>query len=320
VTGEIVVVIVSYETRDRTLRSVESVLGADGVGGYVTRCVVVDNASSDATVEAVRGRHGERVRLVANAANRGYGAACNQGAAACPGARWYVFLNADVELEPGALAVLVAAGDARDAIAIAGPAVVDETGARRDSVRGHPTRLALLHQHTALRFLRVGARAFERYRSPAGARSSAGADVDVVLGAAMLVRGDDFRTLGGFDERYFLYFEEADLCRRAASAGRVVRFVPGATVRHGGGASADFDRERALTWYLASLFRYVDRFCGRGAGLAYRAAFKPLFAVKLATDAVRDAAGAAFGRRGKAAELRTAGRFVRRGLWEFLVA
>ena len=89
-------------------------------------------------------------------------------------------------------------------------------------------------------------------------------------------------------------------------------------MRHCGGAAADFDRERALTWYLASLFRYVDRFHGRGAGLAYRLAFKPLFLVRLVTDALRDAAGAAAGRRGKAAELRVARRFVVRGMWEFL--
>ena len=140
------------------------------------------------------------------------------------------------------------------------------------------------------------------------------------MGAAMLVRGDDFRALAGFDTAYFLYFEDADLCRRAADRGGAVRFVPGAAVRHASGASADHDRERALTFYLASLFEYVDTFHGLIAGTLYRFAFKPLFLVKVAADAIRDAAGAVAGKAGKTDELKTAGRFTVHGLWEFLVA
>ncbi len=313
VTPTIAVVVVSFETRELTLRCAESALVHGEVPGHATRVVVVDNASRDGTADALRSRFGERVDVVASERNLGFGAAANLGAARVADAAWVLVLNADTELTEGALAALVAAGDAHPDAAVLGPAVVGSDGRPRDSVRGDPTRLALLHQHTALRFLRVGARAFERYRHPV-----AGETAEVVLGAAMLVRGDDFRALGGFDARYFLYFEEADLCRRARAAGRTVRLVPGATVRHAGGASADRDRERALTWYLASLFAYVDRWHGRGAGIVYRLVFKPLFLVRLVTDFVRDAAGFLFRRPGKAAELRLAARFARRGLWEVL--
>jgi hypothetical protein len=312
VTPEISVVIVSYETRDATLRCVASALEHGAVPGRATRIVVVDNASSDGTADAVRARFGDRVIVIANERNLGFGTAANLGVARVPEAAWILVLNADTELTSGALAALVAEGEAHPNVAIHGPTIVGHDGRPQLSVRGHPTRLALLHQHTALRFLRVGAKAYARYRAP---RSP-----EVVMGAAMLVRGDDFRAMGGFDTRYFLYFEDADLCRRAADRGRGIRFVPAATVRHAGGASADHDRERALTWYLASLFTYVDRFHGRGAGLVYRFVFKPLFLVRLVTDFVRDAAGLAFGRRGKAAELRVAARFAVRGLWQFLGA
>lgn len=311
----IAVVIVSYETRDLTLRCVESALAHSGVPGHATRVVVVDNASRDGTAAALRERFGARIDVVASERNLGFGAAANLGAARVPDAVWVLVLNGDTELTPGALAALVAAGEAHADAAVLGPSVAGDDGRARDSVRGDPTRLALLHQHTALRFLRAGARAFERYRHPAAADTA-----EVALGAAMLVRGSDFRALGGFDPRYFLYFEEADLCRRARASGRTVRFVAGATVRHAGGASADRDRERALTWYLASLFAYVDRWHGRGAGIAYRLVFKPLFLVRLVTDFVRDAAGFLLRRPGKAAELRLAARFVRRGLWQFLGA
>ena len=306
--ADVAAVIVSYETRELTLRCAASAL-AEGV-----RVVVVDNASADGTVAALRERLEGRIDLVASARNLGFGAAVNLGAARVPGARWILVLNADVELLPGSVAALRAAGEADPGSAILGPTVLGADGRPQLSVRGHPTRLALLHQHTALRFLRVGSHAYRDYRSPPASAEC------VLMGAAMLVRGDDFRALGGFDPRYFLYFEDADLCRRASQSGRGVRFVPAATVRHASGASADHDRERALTWYLTSLFRYVDRFDGRGRGLVYRAYFKPLFLVRMATDFVRDAAGALAGRRGKTVELRTAGRFVVRGLWGFLVA
>jgi len=314
VTPSIGVVVVTYETRDAVLRCVESVLAHGAVAGFDTRIVVVDNASSDGTVDAVHERFGDRVRIVAGERNAGFGAACNLGMACVTDAAWYLFLNADAELTPGALATLVAAGEADASAAILGPTVVGADGRPQLSVRGHPTRLALLHQHTALRFLRIGSHAYAVYRTPPSSAEF------VVMGAAVLVRGDDFRAMGGFDTRYFLYFEDADICRRAADRGRSVRFVAAATIRHAGGASADHDRERALTWYLASLFVYVDRFHGRRAGMAYRLVFKPLFLVRLVTDFVRDALGALVRRKGKAEELRVARRFAMRGLWTVLRA
>jgi GT2 family glycosyltransferase len=307
-----VIVIVSYETRDLTRRCTGNAIAFGGTPGHDTSVVVVDNGSRDGTAAMLREDFCGLVDVVESPRNAGFGAACNAGAGRRPDAAWYLFLNADAELARGALAALVAAGDADPAAAILGPTVLGADGRPQLSVRGNPTRLALLHQHTALRFLRVGAKAYARYRSPPSP--------EALMGAALLVRGDDFRALGGFDARYFLYFEDADLCRRAAERGRGVRFVPDATVKHASGASADHDRERALTWYLASLFQYVDRFDGRRAGVVYRFVFKPLFLVKLATDFVRDAAGAVAGRPGKTTELATFGRFLARGFWTFLAA
>ncbi len=311
---ELAVVIVSCETRERTVACVDSVLAQ---GDVVAAVVVIDNASSDGTVDALRERFAGAVRVVANARNVGFGAACNQGAAEFPGARNVLFLNADTRVRPGALGLLLAALDG--GAGAAGPRLVGSDGAAQPSVRGHPTPLALLHQHTALRFVRCGAAAYRRYKQPA-----AGAEaVPVVMGAALAVRGDVLRELRGFDERYFLYFEEADLCRRVATAGRSVRFVPEAVVEHAGGASSARRRGPALVWYLRSLFLYVDRFNGRGAGLAYRAAFKPLFLLRLATDVVRDAVtwlARPDKRPSKARHLRRAAWFVTRGMGAFVVA
>jgi GT2 family glycosyltransferase len=317
--GTVLVVVVSRDTREETVACARSVLDRGAVPGRRTRLVVVDNASSDGTVEALRAAFGLQLDLLANLTNAGFGAACNRGAALQTDAEHVLFLNADVELLPGALVALVAELDRHPESAACGPRIVGNDGAPQPSVRGHPTRLSLLHQHTILRFLRAGAAAYRRYKEPVV--PPAGGPVEVVMGACLLVRGEDFRALHGFDPRYFLYFEEADLQRRFQALHRTVRFVPRAVVRHSGGSSSRQDPERALTWYLRSLFAYVDRWHGRSAGLAFRAAFKPLFAAKLVTDAVRDALALAFrGRAGKRDELRLAAQFLFRGFWSFLTA
>jgi GT2 family glycosyltransferase len=313
---DLAVVVVSFETRSRTLTCVESVLAQAGPSLAV---VVVDNASRDGTADALAAVSDPRLTVVANAANTGFGAACNQGAAAHPDARHVLFLNADTVVRPGALAALVAALDADDAPGAAGPAVVGADGREQSSVRGDPTPAALLFQHTALRFLRVGAPAYSAYKRP-GAPDD---DVPVVIGAALALRGDVLRATGGFDRRYFLYFEEADLCRRVRDAGHRVAVVRGALVEHAGGASSDPRRGPALNWYLRSLFLYVDRFHGRAYGLAYRVVFKPCFLLRMLTDAIRDALTWLFRpskRADKAPELRLCGWFLVRGVWTFLVA
>jgi len=313
---DLAVVIVSYETRDRTLRCVESVLAQDGPEIAV---VVVDNASRDGTVRALSQIDDARFAVIASPQNLGFGAACNDGAAAHPDARHVLFLNADTVLRPGALAVLVAALDANQAPGAVGPAIVGDDGADQPSVRGHPTPLALLHQHTALRFLRVGASAYADYKRPCAEDDA----VPVVMGAALALRGDMFLELRGFDERYFLYFEEADLCRRVGEVGERVAFVREAVVEHAGGASRDPRRGEALGWYLRSLFVYVDRFHGRGFGLCYRAVFKPLFLLRMLTDGVRDGLTWLFRpskRADKGPELRLGLWFLCRGVWAFLVA
>lgn len=319
---DLLVVIVSYCTRDMTVACVDSVLRECEHLGRPYRVVVVDNASPDGTAAAIAARPHPRLTLLANARNVGYGAACNQGAAVDGAARHVLLLNADTRAEPGAIATLVDVLDRDPLVALAGPSITGEDGTRRETIRGHPTPLALLHRHTVLRFVRVGARAYRRYRQPPGEAGPDGlTDAEVVNGAVMAVRGESFRAAGGFDPRYFLYFEEADLCRRLAQAGGRIVCAPAAVFRHEGGASAETDSERALVWYLQSLLLYVDRFHGRRRGLAFRAVFKPLFLLRMGTDAVRDLAAWAFRPRRrpvKRRELRLAVRFLTRGMWVFL--
>lgn len=320
-TARVLAVVVSYRTPGRTVRCVQSLL-ADASGVDALRVVVVDNASGDDTAARVRALGDPRVTVLENPRNTGYGAACNQGAATDPTAGVVLFLNADTEIAPGALSHLSRALAASPGVGVVAPLLEESSGVPRHSVRGDPTPLALLHQHTALRFLRVGSRAYARYKTPdCPPRADGSIEAPVLNGAALALSGETVRRLGGFDPRYFLYFEEADLCRRVRALGLTCRQVPDAVIRHHGGASSSGRSDRALVWYLASLFLYVDRFHGRRTGLLFRAVFKPLFLVRMVTDAVRDLLGVAFRpdrRERKRAELRLAARFFTRGMWTFL--
>ncbi len=218
---------------------------------------VVDNASSDGSERSAEDR-GPRCRLLRNARNRGFGAAVNQAAAATA-APYLLFVNPDCRIGPEAVATLLAALGSDNECGLAGPAVLDDDGVVQGSARGDPDMLTgLFGRSSALRRLLPGAapaRRNVRDAELAGA-GRGGARVDWVSGACMLARRSAFDAVGGFDERYFLYWEDADLCRRLRRAGWNVRYVPGARVRHAGGVSTRSAATAAARAFHESAFLY----------------------------------------------------------------
>ncbi|MCZ7545226.1 MAG: glycosyltransferase family 2 protein [Anaerolineae bacterium] len=192
--------------------------------------ILVDNASSDGTVDRVRAQF-PAVRVIANRRNLGYAAGCNVGigAALDAGADYVWLLNNDARAAPDALREMVRIAESDPTIGIVGPRVrtragVDELGAWVD-LAGARVRVAGADD------------------PPLGADRFA---VDYVWGCAMLVAARVFDRVGGFDERFVAYFEDTDLCWRAQRAGFQVVAAPAALVWHGGARSAD----RRPLWQL----------------------------------------------------------------------
>jgi GT2 family glycosyltransferase len=193
--------------------------------------VVVDNASHDRTADIV-GRHPSSARLVPTGVNGGYAAAINIGARHAAGAAALLVVNPDVRVERSAIAHL------RDALTspgtgIAVPRILEPDGATAHSLRRRPTLLrawgeALLGGH------RAGRLGLGEIVCGAGRYARPGV-VDTPSGAAMLVDRRCHDALGGWDESYFLYSEETDLCRRAGELGWATRYEPTAVVTHIGG-------------------------------------------------------------------------------------
>ncbi|HVG98086.1 MAG TPA: glycosyltransferase family 2 protein [Chloroflexota bacterium] len=244
--------------------------------------VVVDNASRDGSADLVRQRF-PRVTLVANPDNRGFGAACNQGAAGA--GEFVLFLNPDAEVAPGALSGLLSTLRARPGAAIAGPRLVYPDGSPQPTRRRFPSLDVLLLESTPLEWRRPGWGALERYRLR-GQPEVAG-PVDWLSGACLLLRTAAFAAVGGFDPEFFMYFEEVDLARRLAARGWECWYQPAAVVVHHSSRSADQDIASRDRRYYTSKYRYVARYWGPAAAGAVRLTGGAAFGAELAIQALR---------------------------------
>jgi N-acetylglucosaminyl-diphospho-decaprenol L-rhamnosyltransferase len=222
---DVAVVVVTYDALPWIEHCLESVRGVP--------TVVVDNGSSDGTVDFVRDRFPE-VRLI-ESENRGLAAGWNVGLRETD-SRYVLILNADAWLVGDALSRLVEAADERPRAAVVGPRLSNPDGTLQRSVRGFPTLWRLTTEYFFLRKLAPGTTALNAFYA-GGFGHDEVREVEVVMGSCMLVRRDAVREAGTLDEDFFLFSEETDWCYRFREAGWQVVFFPGAECVHVGGAS-----------------------------------------------------------------------------------
>ena len=246
-TGAIPAVIVNYNAGSHLVDCVRS-LRTEGVGTIV----VVDNDSHDGSIEALEAVHPD-VTVVRTGTNLGYGGGVNRGVAQVD-AEFILVMNADTVVEPGMVKALVASIDADPKVGIVGPLVETADGDLYPSARTFPT-MADAVGHAFLGMVLPNNRFTRRYRmldwDHAAARR-----VDWVSGSCFLVRQTCFRGIGGFDEDYFMYLEDVDLCWRARQAGWEVAYEPSARVMHVQGVSTDLHPYRMIAAHHRSLLRY----------------------------------------------------------------
>lgn len=266
-TAAVEVVVPTWNTREITRECLESLAGES------ERCagvVVVDNASSDGTAQMITDRFAG-TRIVRNEENLGFAAAANRGVRETH-APYVLVLNSDARLEPDALEALCRVLDQDDQVGLAGAEIRDPGGSFQASHAPFPTLLGEL-----LILSGAGRLLFGPWYPSRGPSSEATAVMaDYVSGACLLLRRSAFDEVGGFDESFFLYAEEVDLCRRLRDAGWRIAHVPGAKVRHRGGASSEkAQREAALYRGRVLYFRKHE-------GAAATAALKAMILVSVA--------------------------------------
>ena len=247
-------VVVNYDAGPLLLDSVRSLLADTSVGGPPV-VVVVDNASTDDSVETLRASL-PTVAIVETGRNLGYAAAANRGIARTDTAVVAV-CNADVRVQPGAGAALVRRFDAEPDLAAVGPAIVEPDGTRYPSAR-RVVSAADAVGHGTLARVWPGNPYTRRYRQ-LDADPDRPRDVDWVSGAAVWLRRAALDAVGGWDERYFMYVEDVDLCWRLRRDGWRVSFDPAATVVHVQGVSTARHPYRMIAAHHRSLLRFAAR-------------------------------------------------------------
>jgi GT2 family glycosyltransferase len=207
---DVSVIIVTYDSASSIADCLTSVLEQQGVEREV---LVIDNASSDQTLNVVR-TSPAKTTLIENRENVGFGRACNQGFAASEGRHIYL-LNPDAQLiSPNALATLCRALSEHKTWGMAGSRVVSATGEWKRPATTYPDE-----SHVGKDF------------------SALPGKIAWVVGASMIIRREVYSELGGFDPEFFLYSEETDFCLRSRQRGYEIGLVEDAAVRHIGGAS-----------------------------------------------------------------------------------
>jgi GT2 family glycosyltransferase len=263
---DISVSIVSYNTRDLLKTCLASLAARQAEGEVRLEIIVADNGSKDDSVSMVRD-HFSEVRIIKTPGNIGYGRANNLALAEACG-RYFLVLNSDTEIEPGALRTMADYLDSNRDCDIVGPRLILPDGATQPSCFGRPTLAAVFWEQTYLHQLLPGNRITGGFEMTYWDHNTQ-REVMALCGAAMLIRRERFEQAGGFDPHYFMYFEDIDLCLRFRALGSKAAFLPTAVIRHNLGASSRVDwRKRAemIAAYNQSRYYYFTKTYGLQQG------------------------------------------------------
>ncbi len=245
------VVIVNYNAGDHLAGCVRSVVADTSAG--VADIVVVDNGSTDGSLAALA--HEPGVRVVESGGNVGLARAVNLGVATTS-APIVAVLNPDTVLRPGTAGALVGRLERDAGVGVVGPRIENPDGTTYPSARTEPP-LAIAVGHALLGVVWPRNPCSRRYRAldvdPGAPRT-----VDWLSGAAMWFRRDALDRVGGWDERFFMFMEDVDVCRRVRDAGLSVEYDPAGTLVHAEGVSRAHHPYRMIVAHHRSVWRYAE--------------------------------------------------------------
>ncbi len=226
---EISIIIISYNTRDLIASCLDSIVH---INDNRKEIFVVDNASTDGSVEHIR-EHYPEVHLIVNEENRGFAAANNRALQLSQG-RYVFLLNPDAEFLPSTFGSMISFMDANPHIGLAGVKMINSDGSPQESfVHEYPGHKFASHELTGLK-----------------------GSIAWVLGASMIIRSDIMKKLGGFDESFFVYGEDQDLCLRIRKEGYEIGYIDTAIVVHLG-AQSERQATSANVWKKKILAEYI---------------------------------------------------------------
>lgn len=240
------IVIVTYNNADSIQACLSSLLKSFNGLPYVVDLTIVDNLSTDATVDIIKNYQKQiayQFKLIENPVNLGFGSAHNMVMPEIT-SKYHIICNPDLFVTPNTIQLLADHMDEHPDIGIICPKLLNSDGSLQANNHRYPTLLDLALRRLAPRFLKK----ILKHRMDAYIMLDKDYDcvyeVPFLSGAFMFCRTDLLKKVGGFDERYFLYFEDADLCRKIQEAGYKTVYFPDAQVTH------EWERAAYKSWRI----------------------------------------------------------------------
>lgn len=248
------IVIVNWNTKKFLGDCLQSIY--ETAGTLNLEVIVVDNNSSDGSAELVRQNFGQ-VKLIANSSNLGYAKGNNQGIRESRG-RYILLLNPDTIVLPGSLKKLVEFMEEHPQAGAVAPKLVYPDGSLQYSVRSFPTLDCLIYETLYLQRLFPKSRTFGKYRMTYWDYNEV-KEVDQPAASALLLCREALEEVGLMDERFFLLFNDVDLCYRLKEAGWKIYFFPEAKIVHFHGQSTKKVRRRTIIESHLGLYRFYRK-------------------------------------------------------------
>lgn len=269
------IIIVSWNVYDYLAGCIDSILKNWSSLEY--EIIIIDNASNDGTADLIK-RNYPGLILIKNEINQGFAYANNQGIRQARG-RYLFFLNPDTIIESNAIEKMLAFLEQNKDVGAVGPRLLNEDLTIQHSVRTFPTFRDALYRHTILRYFGLFKNHYEKWRMK-DFKSDCLTDVDQLMGAAILAEKELVRKVGGFDERFFMYYEEVDLCYRIKKKGYRIVFFPDASIIHFGGKSSEQIPFRKKFIAIRSLLRFFGKHRNKAEVAGFVIFFLPLFIIR----------------------------------------
>lgn len=263
-------IIVNFKTPDlliHTLHTVENIVPS----GYLHEIIVVDNNSQDGSVELIR-KNSPRAVLIENKENIGFGRANNQAAKIARG-EYLVFVNPDIRIVTGAIKDMLDFMNAHPQVGFLGPKIIWPDGKIQVSTAEFLGLGWAMGHHLYLKNILLGGtfrKALAPFRKILGKALRSYLfvyedlkdpwEVDWLSGAFLVVRRSVFEELGGFDEDYFLYFEDQDLCLRGREKGYKAYYFPSVVIEHQVGASMKKNPRALIERYRSELIFWIKHY------------------------------------------------------------
>lgn len=238
------IIIINYKTINLTLDCVESIFAHCPGGNF--EIIVLDNNSQDGSVAKLQNTFGNTIKVVANESNLGFAGANNIGANLARG-KYLFFLNSDTKFTDNILPIIKTTFENHPDFSILGPQVLLADTKAQAGAYGHfPTLLTLLSRQTK--------KNWKKNIQPDLWQS------DWLSGAALVIQKEKFQEIGGWDENFFLYFEDVDLCLRTQKTGGKIGICPGINIIHYGGSSLEANQQRKAYYYQSQNYFFRQHY------------------------------------------------------------